>query len=220
MSNSLFRFSANNFDQNSTDQKQKNSKINVGKISLFNTANRRRSSTKFTKVRRRSLIGLTLMDLKNIEEEIKNKIVIMKYYVEEEMKKVYGDTLLEKFLNTTGNGNNENYKKNLSKNEYENFNKTTEKNITIKSDEEENEDSNNENPLLAFAAKYLDKKQQKENLSKIEHKTRFKSFPTNIYLNRDNSPKINTNKEKEKEKNKDEKNNTIVVDTMFKLKKI
>ena len=109
--------SFNNFNDNTTtDLKSKNTKIFTGRISRFNTAYEQNNTKRLSKCRRKSLIGLTIMDMKNIEEEIKNKILQMKYFIQIEMKQIYGDTLLEKFLKSS-TVNKENTEISANKNE-------------------------------------------------------------------------------------------------------
>ena len=226
--------SSHNFSSTSPDRKLKNRKINPGRISRFNTVHDHKQSNtkKFSKNRRRSLIGLTIMDKKNIEEEIKNKILEMKYNIQMEIKQIYGDSLFEKFLNAStsnneksenseNNGNNENNEKsenkenNENEKKNENFNKTIEKNILAKNDKEENNIIDNEFPIVKTKTKYFNKEQEKENINKIERKIGFDSLLNNTNLNRNNS--LNTSKDKER--SKDKNRNTIINQTPYKLKK-
>ena len=124
--------------------KLKSRKINARRISRFNSIYEQ-NSKRSTKKGRKSLIGITIMDMKNIEEEIKNKILIMKYYVQIEMRQVYGDTILDQFLNssTTSNENSSNNSSNYENNaNNENINENSFKSIkrymTSKSDKKEN----------------------------------------------------------------------------------
>ena len=215
------------FDPSVTDIGQKNRKMNSGRLSLFNTVNERRGSKRLSKCRRRSLVGVSIMDMKNIEESTKNKILEMKYHVQIEMGRKYGDTLLEQFLNssTISKENNEiNSNSDINRNNRNtnvNSNKAIEKNMTNKNNKKENKDGNNENLFIKFATKYFDKEQEKEYISKIERKIGFSSLSTFIYGKNINFTNLNDSvdsKDKKKEVG-NKKRNTTFAETIFKLKK-
>ena len=210
-----------NLGTNTSDQNQKNRKSNAGRHSLFNTIIDSKGSKKTSK--RRSLIGVTIMDMKNIEEAMKNRILEMRCHIQVQMDQIYGDTILDEFLNSnlSSNESNENYGNNINIVENESSIKPFGKNMTSKSDKAENKDSNNENSLVKFENKSFDKEQEKENLNKIGYKYRFNSS-TSIYkknINLNLSDSLNTSADKVKKKEKDKNVSTIITGTRYKFKK-